>query len=1174
MHVPQLLADRFEVETLIAKGGMGSVYRGRDRHTGEPVAVKVLQAEVFAHDPAVLERFVLEGEALRRLNHPNIVKMLTAISERDEHYLVLEYIEGGSLRDLLDRERQLSVEATLSIALELVDALTRCHHLNIIHRDIKPENVLLASDGTPRLTDFGIAHVNESALTQPGEVVGTYAYLAPESLRGELLDARADLWAFGVMIFEMLTGQQPFVGDNLAALINAILTCPVPDLEALRSDVPTALVDLIYRMLEKNRDERIPTARLVAAELENILRGGATGIHTVRRDSKRATALDDILVPITLDSTTPLTQLHNLPAQTSAFVGREDELAEITRLLATDTIRLLTILGPGGMGKTRLALEAAAQQLNNYRDGVYFVDLAPLIDPAQIVTTIADAIQFSFYKDVPPTQQLLDYLREKHMLLLLDNFEHLISSAALVANILKAAANVKILVTSRERLDLSAETLLNISGLDFPTWETPEDALTYAAVKLFLQSARRAKPSFELTADMLTPVSRICRQVSGMPLGIVLAAAWVDMLSLDEIAAEIERSLDFLETEMRDLPTRQRSLRAVFAYSWALLSSDEQAAFQRLAIFRGGFTREAAHAVSDASLRTLAALVNQSLLQRRPDGRYAIHELLRQYAESRLIANPTEAMQTRSFHSAYYAAYLTDLEQQLYAGHELEVLAGVEIEFDNIRLAWDWAVAQRNREEIEAALICLWWVYSTHHRYDEAKAQFSAAETILRANEIPERGWSLLLAKLVTIKGSFEDAKVLIDLLKVVAEDSLESEMGFHFNILIANILYEGEQQEEFIQQQARKCLALTRDRNRPWELAYTCLKLGMMIGRAGQNWDETVRLMEESLMRFRALSAPWGVTLAARWCSNNHFLQGDYLAAYQHSQEALRLSQMQPDRLLIAHIYQGIGLIWYELGDYAQMGACYQEALTIIRELGHAEWTAFFIGEMSSVSIAVGDFDQAESWIRQALAIHHIHEHELLLFAHEHYIYIALAKNDRDSLQEHFAALTGLVPPEDRDGEFYTYMAGKVMLAHANYAAAIQHFEEMLRTYPPDRLHHLRAFRLSLLGRALSGAGRYSEAEQRFQQAWQHISAEGLQDRTDALCAIAELLAAEGRDEAFEIASLVAQHPASIAETRLRATRLLSLRPPSPPPLPDSLPTLDSLSAWILAEDGSGLVR
>ncbi len=299
-----LVAGRYRLDELIGRGGMGDVFKGTDTHTGDTVAIKRLHQSVLEENPDILDRFTREGEALRQLNHPNIVTMRAMVAEESRHYLVMEYVSGGSLRSLMDAQGRLPLEGVLNIALDLADALTRAHRLHIIHRDIKPDNVLLAEDGTPRLTDFGVAHLGDrTRLTQTGSVIGTYAYLSPEACNGLELDERADIWAFGVMLFEMLTGRVPFQGDSTAAILTAILTKPAPDLDRLRPGLPRPLVTLITRMLEKDRTRRIGSVRLVGAELEAIIRNIDTPLRSLvlsaqnlaEGESRFATPSDEIL---------------------------------------------------------------------------------------------------------------------------------------------------------------------------------------------------------------------------------------------------------------------------------------------------------------------------------------------------------------------------------------------------------------------------------------------------------------------------------------------------------------------------------------------------------------------------------------------------------------------------------------------------------------------------------------------------------------------------------------------------------------------------------------------------------------------------------------------------------------------------------------------------------------
>ncbi len=277
-----LVAGRYRLDERIGRGGMGDVFKAADLHTGDTVAIKRLHQAVLEENPDILDRFIREGDALRQLNHPSIVTIRDMVVEAGQYYLVMEYVGGGSLRDLIDSQGRLPLEGVLNLALDLTDALARAHRLNIIHRDIKPDNVLLATDGTPRLTDFGVAHLgNRTRLTQTGSVIGTYAYLSPEACNGQELDERADIWSFGVMLFEMLTGRVPFQENSTAAILTAILTKPAPDLDRLRPGLPRPLVDLIYRMLEKDRERRIPSVRLVGAELEALIRGLDTPLRSL-----------------------------------------------------------------------------------------------------------------------------------------------------------------------------------------------------------------------------------------------------------------------------------------------------------------------------------------------------------------------------------------------------------------------------------------------------------------------------------------------------------------------------------------------------------------------------------------------------------------------------------------------------------------------------------------------------------------------------------------------------------------------------------------------------------------------------------------------------------------------------------------------------------------------------
>lgn len=273
----EVLGGRYELIARIARGGMGEVYRGRDRMTGTEVAIKRLQSGRGAADAELIARFAREAEILRRLDHPNIVQMLAIVPGAEGsdgegcHSIIMEYVPGGSLRRELVRQTVLPQVEALLLALEVADALAQAHRLDVIHRDIKPENVLLAQDGTVRLSDFGLARIGERSLTAPGTVLGTVAYLSPEVLWGHEVDARTDLWSLGVMLFEMLSGVRPFVASSPGATLTAILQQPVPELAAFCPSATAALVELTQRMLQKDREQRISSAAEVGAAIESLL---------------------------------------------------------------------------------------------------------------------------------------------------------------------------------------------------------------------------------------------------------------------------------------------------------------------------------------------------------------------------------------------------------------------------------------------------------------------------------------------------------------------------------------------------------------------------------------------------------------------------------------------------------------------------------------------------------------------------------------------------------------------------------------------------------------------------------------------------------------------------------------------------------------------------------------
>jgi DNA-binding SARP family transcriptional activator/predicted ATPase len=411
---------------------------------------------------------------------------------------------------------------------------------------------------------------------------------------------------------------------------------------------------------------------------------------------------------------------HNLPPQLTPFIGREAELAQIASFLNTPQASLLTLSGPGGIGKTRLALQAAlrcADPANcaeaRFSDGIFLVSLSDTEAErgfeSPLITALAQALAFSFNGPLPPQAQLLSSLRHKEMLLILDNFEVLPGDVQRIVNLIRLGPGVKLLVTSRVRLNLHEEWLLEVKGLDYPQ-NIPSDLETLAgssAVALFIQEARRVQAGFRLTPEVAADVVRICRLVEGMPLGLELAANWLRVLSCAEIANEIQRGLDFLTTAHADVPEYHRSLRAVFDYSWNALPPAEQVNFRQLAVFRDGFEREAAADILGISLPILVGLMDRSLLRRNAQGRYEMHDFLRQYVLEKLQACPAEYDYIHDRLCHYYAEFMARYKTQLHGDDSAMAMATVNQERENVRLAWDWAMSHRRVSDLETLMDCI-----------------------------------------------------------------------------------------------------------------------------------------------------------------------------------------------------------------------------------------------------------------------------------------------------------------------------------------------------------------------------------------------------------------------------------------------------------------------------------
>jgi non-specific serine/threonine protein kinase len=961
----------FEIGDCIGRGGMGVVYRGQDTRTGRAVAIKQLHPD--AGSLLCSERLLREIRILRQLDHPNIVKILGYSVDEGRQQLVMEYAPGGSLRDGLQRQRHWPIQSALLLILELCDALARVHHLGIIHRDIKPENVLLTRDGAPLLADFGLARIKREPSTVSGAIAGTIGYLSPEALSGVGLDARTDIWSLGVLLFELLTGDKPFRGNTAAQAVTATLYDAIPDLRALRPDASAALVELVQRMLEKDRDRRIASARQVGAALERILLTNvAVADATTQGQATRSVACWADAAGLSK---------HNLPYDLTPFVGRSRELADLGQLVQQRHARLVTVLGPGGIGKSRLALELCRRLRvgagettrrvpgQDFTDGVFLVELAGVNDsPVQIVSVLAEAIGFPFRPDAPPERQLVDYLRERRLLLLLDNCESALSCVDLVQQILVRAPGVLIVATSREPLGLVAENQYVLDGMTVPE-PTVTNPAEFSAVQLFLDGAQRMLRGFALQPHLAPHIVGICKLVGGSPLGILLAASWVGLLGPADIEAEIRRSLAFLETENADLPARHRSIEAVCAHSWQLLSTDQQVAFARLSVFRGGFTRNAAEAVALVDLRTLASFAKKSLIRPRDNAnRYEMHELLRQYAERKLAANASERDQTGHRYAHYFAGLLAASEEELRSIRQSSAIKTIARDLGNIRAAWHWLLEQNDVVTLRRVAAPLNTYYERHGSCADAASTFRDAVLHLEQGRASTDGASrkLLgsmlcsLAYYVERQGDTADARALVQRALELLDDDDPRERGLA--LLTAAAAARGHESAQRVIELAEAGIALLRAARDQWNLARALMLVGPWLYEGGADLARADACLEESMELQRAIAGRVLLPLSLGFLGFGYVKQGRFDEGFELVHQAWRLADELHDVWSVQQCMRLLAQAERSRGRYLQAEDLARRTLAFGRAYGSDFEQSWSLLTLAEVKKDQGELEEARN--------------------------------------------------------------------------------------------------------------------------------------------------------------------------------------------------------------------
>ncbi len=920
----------YRVLQKIGAGGMGVIYEAEDLKLGRHVALKFLP-DRLAQDPQSLRRFGREARAASALNHPNICTIYEVDEAAGSGFIVMELVKGKTVRELLVSGLP-PLRSAIEIAVQLAEGLTNAHEAGIVHRDLKPENLMLSHDGFVKILDFGLAMLKSDSGTVPvsgksptcrtsaGMVLGTVGYMSPEQARGQQLDFRSDQFSFGSVLYEMVTGKRAFERETAAETMAAILRDQPEPIGMNGRDVPAPLCWAIEKCLAKQPDKRYGSTRELARELASIREGFPEK-------------------PVGQVETRPT----NLPVQQTGFVGRENEISAAKGLLLREDVRLVTVTGPGGIGKSRLAVKVASGLVEHFQGGIYFVPLASLSDPSLIVSVIVQTLKIRESGGQSPIETLKQNFKESMrspMLLLLDNFEHLIQAAPTVAELLAIDPALKILVTSRAALHVYGEHEFPVPTLAIPDSPAmlPLEVLShYPALALFVQRAAAAKPGFELNRENAPSITEICARLDGLPLAIELAAARVKVLSPSSMRTRLRSRLDLLTGGARDMPQRQQTLRSAIDWSYDLLSAAEQKLFRRLSVFAGGCTLEAAEAVCDAKvdlgwnlLDGMASMVDKSLVQQveQSNGelRFMMLETIREYALEKLESSGEGAF-TKRAHAAYYLVLAEEDAPEQAGTGEAEWLERLALENDNFRAALerltdagdaDWGL------RLGTALFRFWEAEHPAEGTDRLRKvlelEGAAAPTQARARALFAAGVlaseqgdyasgyrlhqeSLEISRLL---GDKQGAAVYLNGMAVTARN--------HGDIPAARTLFEESLllwRELGDQESIARCLSnlanvanMHGDSGTARSLHAECSAIFNEIGdRAGAAWSLNYQgdiardqldpvsaraLYEQALSAFRAIGDRWGIAGTLADLGSLALQQRDYLTAHAMYRESI----------------------------------------------------------------------------------------------------------------------------------------------------------------------------------------------------------------------------------------------------------------------------------------------
>jgi non-specific serine/threonine protein kinase len=949
----------------LGSGGMGEVYLAHDTILSRPVALKLLPSEVSGI-PDRMHRFVQEARAAAALNHPHIAT-IHGLDETDGiRFIVMEYVEGETLRARLAKG-PLECSEILKIATQVADALDVAHSGGIIHRDIKSSNIMITPRGHAKVLDFGLATQQARDTPVDGDltrestdrnvVMGTTPYMAPERTLGEAGDHRSDLFSLGVVIYEMATARLPFAGSTLFEIINRIIHHEPQPIRSVNSTIPPGFERLVARCLKKRPEDRFQSA----AELARCLRLFEAG-----------TTLPDFQ--------SGDTARNNLPQLLTRFVGRRRELEEIRHSLARN--RLVTLSGPAGIGKTRLGLETAAGLLGEYSDGVWLIELASVSNPDLVPQAVASTLGVREESGRSITATVVDHFRGKRLLLVLDNCEHLIRACAqIVDTLLRSSPTLHILTTSREPLSIAGESVFRVPPLSLPDQQQPPQATDlsqHEAVELFIDRARAVKSHFAITDSTVVPLTKLCSRLEGIPLAIELAASWVKVLSLEQIADRVGDRLNLLTGGSRTALPRHQTLLAAIDWSYNLLSDAEKRLFRRLSVFSGGWTLEAAEIVcSDAKienpsvLELLAGLVDKSLAlseERNGQQRYRFMLTLLEYARRRLT-DTDEAVAIHQRHAEFFMSWALEGERQLTGTEQKIWLERLNAEHDNVRAVLSWASKNNPTMALRlaGALGRFWYLQGYWYEGRTWLADILALEG--PPADSGDRAKALnAAATLAQIQGDYTATGSIAQQALTLSRRIVDQQQtAYALNTLAILAGVEGDMAA------ARSLFETSLDIRRQLgdqdAIANTLNNIGIVAARQWE-FSSANRALEESLAIFRQVGDKHGIGMALVNLAEIAIRTGDHLAAEALMREALALAKDIDDKTLLHVALNALGEVLERHGDLASAAALHREALEVSRQLGDKRLIADTLRGLGVVAERRGEYQTARSLYEESLAI------------------------------------------------------------------------------------------------------------------------------------------------------------------------------------------------------------